>query len=72
MVEYTMCMARGQKDVETLMTRYDYVKVRGKKHIIWRDDDGNQVVTGASTSDYTTAIKNLEARLKRYEQNKTT
>jgi hypothetical protein len=72
MVEYTMCMARGQKDVEKLMTQYDYVKVRGKKHIIWRDDDGNQVVTGASTSNYTASIKNLEARLKRYEQNKAT
>ena len=71
MVEYTMCMARSQKDVEKLMSRYDYVKVRGKKHIIWIDDDGNQVVTGASTSDSYNAIKNLESRLKRNEANKT-
>jgi len=72
MDEYTMCMAKGgQKDVERLMIQYDYVKVRQKKHMVWRDDNGNQVITGASTSDSYNAIKNLESRLKRNEANKT-
>ena len=57
-------MTSLSKEISDLMTDYGFVIVRNRKHQIWRDVRGNQVVTPTSPSDIK-VIKIVKSQLKK-------
>ena len=61
-------MAASQNHIRAaikLAARYGFRLHRHRKHMIWRNRRGAQVVCSATPSDHH-ALANFEARLKRY------
>lgn len=46
------------------MKSYGFELHRSKNHLIWRDDEGNQIVTGKTISDHR-AIANIVKSIKK-------
>ena len=57
-------MTSPSKEISDLMTDYGFVIVRNRKHQIWRDVRGNQVVTPTSPSDFR-VVKHVKTLLKK-------
>jgi len=58
-----MTTSAGGKDTKKLMKEYGFKIFRQKKHLVWRDDFGNQIITPVSPSDNYRMIENLKNRL---------
>lgn len=55
---------QSMKEVEKALAKLGFVKVRSKKHPVWKDDRGRSVVLPFSASDWR-AVANLTSELRR-------
>ena len=61
-------MSHKRTEIKKFMSSRGFDLIREKKHRIWRDDVGNQVVTPSSASDFH-KIKKLESTILRLRNN---
>ena len=66
MNSFTIEMAHKRTEMKKFMTSQGFILVRGKNHLVWRDEFGHQVVTPQTTSDGR-CHKNLERTLKKIQ-----
>ena len=62
-----MCMAHPITTIKKYMKVRGFYLVRQSKHLIWRDEFGNQIVTPSTTGDNRT-FKNIDRSIKRVRQ----
>lgn len=58
---------KTQTKLKVIMKSYGFELHRSKNHLIWRDDNGNQIVTGKTISDHRAVaniIKTIEKKKK--------
>lgn len=59
-----MWTMKTQTKLKVIMKSYGFELHRSKNHLIWRDDEGNQIVTGKTISDHR-AIANIVKSIKK-------
>lgn len=62
---------KTKSKVDEIMKSYGFHLHRRSNHLIWRDDNGNQIVTGKSISDHR-AILNILKTVRRVRANRQT
>jgi hypothetical protein len=55
---------KTKTEIHYIMKSHNFRLHRVSKHLIWRDDKGNQIVTGSSISDHR-AVSNIKKQLQR-------
>lgn len=62
---------KTKNNVDKIMKSHGFYLHRRSNHLIWRDDNGNQIVTGKSISD-NRAILNILKTVQRISANRQT
>ncbi len=60
-----MAKTKAHKQIASIAAAYGFRLHRHTKHMIFRNNSGQQVVTSSSTSDHKRFLKNFEAQLRR-------
>ena len=58
-----MARTKSHKQITSLAARYGF-SLHPTRHMIFRNDNGQQVVTASTTSDNARCLKNFEAQLR--------
>ena len=60
-----MARTKAHKQIEALAAAYGFKLHRHTRHMIFRNNHGQQVVTASTTSDNARCMKNFESQLRR-------
>jgi len=60
-----MARTKAHKQIEAIAQAYGFKLHRHTRHMIFRNNKGQQVVTASTTSDNKRCLKNFEAQLRR-------
>ena len=60
-----MARTKAHKQITALAAAYGFRLHRHTRHMIFRNDHGQQVVTASTTSDNARCLKNFEGQLRR-------
>lgn len=63
-----MNRSESTKKIVAIAGRYGFKLIRSKRHLVFRNQDGVQLVTSASPSDQR-AFKNIESNIKKLLNN---
>ena len=60
-----MARTKAHKQIEAIAAAYGFRLYRHTRHMIFRNNHGQQVVTASTTSDNKRGLKNFESQLRR-------